>query len=175
MDDELKKRIAVFRYGVIADIVGGSVHGRGEKKRLIRDKCASIGIALINSRPYQPEGKGKIERWFRTVRECFLSTADAKTLDKLNDLLNDWVASCNHTRHSITKEEPIKRFISHIECIRAASGDMEDHFRRVSGRTVSKDRTVRGVLRISERTLCTGYTSKGHDKKRIGNRGKEAV
>ena len=121
------------------------------------------------------EGKGKIERWFRTVRECFLSTADAKTLDKLNDLLNDWVASCNHTRHSITKEEPIKRFISHIECIRAASGDMEDHFRRVSGRTVSKDRTVRGVLRISERTLCTGYTSKGHDKKRIGNRGKEAV
>ncbi len=40
MGDELKKRIAVFRYGVIADFVGGSVHGRGEMKRLIKDKCA---------------------------------------------------------------------------------------------------------------------------------------
>lgn len=40
MDEELKKRIAVFRYGVIADFVGGRVLSRGETKRLIRDKCA---------------------------------------------------------------------------------------------------------------------------------------
>ena len=33
---------------------------------------ASLGIALIHSTPYQPEGRGKVERWFRTVREDFL-------------------------------------------------------------------------------------------------------
>ena len=26
--------------------------------------CAKLGIALIHARPYQPAGKGKIERWF---------------------------------------------------------------------------------------------------------------
>ena len=117
-------------------------NGPAFRSRHLQHTCASIGIALINSRPYQPEGKGKIERWFRTVRESFLSTADAKTLDDLNESFSNWINTYNHTRHSITKEEPIKRFASHIECIRAASGDMEDHFRRVSRRTVAKDRTI---------------------------------
>ena len=30
--------------------------------------CAKLGVALIHARPYQPQGKGKLERWFRTVR-----------------------------------------------------------------------------------------------------------
>jgi transposase InsO family protein len=29
--------------------------------------CAKLGIALIHARPYRPQGKGKIERFFRTV------------------------------------------------------------------------------------------------------------
>ena len=43
--------------------------------------CASLGIVLIHAKPYQPEGKGKIERFNRTVREGFLSTAQATTLE----------------------------------------------------------------------------------------------
>ncbi len=117
-------------------------NGPAFRSRHLQHTCASIGIALIYSRPYQPEGKGKIERWFRTVRESFLSTADAKTLDDLNESFSNWIITYNHTQHSITKEEPIKRFASRIECIRAASGDMEDHFRKTSRRTVAKDRTI---------------------------------
>jgi len=30
---------------------------------------ASLGTLIIHSRPYQPEGRGKIERFFRTSRE----------------------------------------------------------------------------------------------------------
>ena len=33
---------------------------------------ASLGVNLLHTTPYQPEGKGKCERWFRTVRENFL-------------------------------------------------------------------------------------------------------
>ena len=117
-------------------------NGPAFRSRHLQHTCASIGIALIYSRPYQPEGKGKIERWFRTVRESFLSTEKAKTLDDLNESFSNWIITYNHTQHSITKEEPIKRFASRIECIRAASGDMEDHFRRISGRTKGNDRTV---------------------------------
>ena len=35
--------------------------------------CASLGIALVHSKPYQPQGRGKIERWFRNVRSDFLT------------------------------------------------------------------------------------------------------
>ncbi len=117
-------------------------NGPAFRSHHLQHTCASLGIALIYSRPYQPEGKGKIERWFRTVRECFLSTEKAKTLKNLNDSFGNWVSTYNHTSHSITKEEPIKRFASHIECIRAATRDMEDHFRKTSRRTVAKDRTI---------------------------------
>ena len=34
--------------------------------------CAKLGIKLIHSTPGRPQGRGKIERFFRTVREQFL-------------------------------------------------------------------------------------------------------
>ena len=39
MDEELKKRIAVFRFGVIADFVGDRALPRGDIERLMKDKC----------------------------------------------------------------------------------------------------------------------------------------
>ena len=36
--------------------------------------AASIGILIVHTPPYQPEGRGKIERFFRSVREQFLAT-----------------------------------------------------------------------------------------------------
>ena len=35
--------------------------------------CARLGIRLIHSRPYRPQGRGKIERFFNTVTSQFLS------------------------------------------------------------------------------------------------------
>ena len=35
--------------------------------------CAKLGIALIHARPWQPAGKGKIERFFRTLRAAWLT------------------------------------------------------------------------------------------------------
>ena len=34
--------------------------------------CAKLGVRLVHSTPRRPEGRGKIERFFRTVREQFL-------------------------------------------------------------------------------------------------------
>jgi hypothetical protein len=39
MDEEQKKRIAVFRFGAIANLVGGIILDRGERERLLREKC----------------------------------------------------------------------------------------------------------------------------------------
>ena len=47
--------------------------------------AASLGTLIIHSRPYQPEGRGKIERCFRTLRQQFLANLDAKRLLSLKD------------------------------------------------------------------------------------------
>ncbi len=104
--------------------------------------CASLGITLIHSKPYQPEGRGKIERWFRTVRGSFLSRNTSNTLHELRGRFDAWVLSYNEYPHSATGETPIKRFVKHIQCIRPAPGDLRDYFRKQVKRTVARDRTV---------------------------------
>lgn len=117
--------------------------------------CASLGIALRHAKPYQPEGKGKIERWFRTVRMSFLSTLKATTLPDLNEALQQWVNTYHETPHGTTGEAPIRRFTRQLECVRPAPKDMEDHFRKEARRTVAKDRTFSLLGRLYEAPLDT--------------------
>lgn len=117
-------------------------NGSAFRSHHLEHTCASLGIVLIHSKPYQPEGRGKVERVFRTVREQFLSVQKTTTLQALNESLRQWVDSYNGNVHSITKEEPLKRFVRNIECVRPAPKDLEDHFRKTAKRTVAKDRTI---------------------------------
>jgi transposase InsO family protein len=109
----------------------------------LKQICASLGIALIHSKPYQPQGRGKVERFFRTVRTDFLPGVRAENLTDLNEAFDTWLRSVYHNRpHRSTGQTPLKRFAAHSECLRAASKDLEDHFRRQARRRVAKDRTV---------------------------------
>jgi transposase InsO family protein len=105
--------------------------------------AASLSIALIHARPYKPQGKGKIERWFRTVRLQFLQKFTGKTLPDLNTAFDTWLNDVYHQRkHGSTGETPFKRFTSSMECIRTAPPDLKDHFRKTLRRKVAKDRTI---------------------------------
>lgn len=105
--------------------------------------AASLSIALIHARPYKPQGKGKIERWFRTVRLQFLQKFTGKTLDDLNFSFKNWLNDSYHqTSHSATGQTPFRRFTSAMECIRTAPPDLKDHFRKTARRKVAKDRTI---------------------------------
>ncbi len=105
--------------------------------------CASLGIALVHSKPYVPQGRGKIERWFRGVRSDFLPGFRGDTLQDLNETLDAWVRNVYHDReHRSTQETPLRRFATHSECLRSAPKDLEDHFRKQVRRRVAKDRTV---------------------------------
>lgn len=104
---------------------------------------ATIGIALIHARPYQPQGKGKIERFHRTVRGNFLNYYKGKTLDDLNEAFEMWLNDVYHQRkHSSTGQSPFDRFTSHMECIRPAPSNLKDYFRKAALRRVGKDRTI---------------------------------
>jgi transposase InsO family protein len=116
---------------------------------------ASLGIALIHAKPYQPQGKGKIERFFRTVRSDFLPTLRAKTLDDLNLALDCWLRDLYHHReHSSTGQSPLTRYANHCECVRAAPKDLQDHFRWQARRRVAKDRTVALAGRLFEAPIA---------------------
>ena len=84
--------------------------------------AASLGILIIHSRPYQPEGRGKIERCFRTLREQFLANLDPKhplSLEELNERLWVWIESVYHrSEHSSLRTTPILRWQRDIEHIR---------------------------------------------------------
>jgi putative transposase len=84
--------------------------------------AASLGTLIIHSRPYQPEGRGKIERCFRTVREQFLANLDPKrplTLAELNERLQSWVDTVYHrSEHSSLGTTPLLRWQRDIEHVR---------------------------------------------------------
>lgn len=62
--------------------------------RDLRLACARAGVRLIHSCPYEASSRGKIERFFRTLREQVidrLDLASVKTIDDLNVRLASWV------------------------------------------------------------------------------------
>ena len=88
-------------------------------KQLLR-ALAIMGIRLVHSRPGQPAGRGKIERFFRTVRDQFLvelatpeALAGVADLAGLNTLFTAWVETVYHHQiHSETGEAPLARFLA---------------------------------------------------------------
>jgi putative transposase len=118
-------------------------NGPAFRSRHLSEITASLGIALIHSRPYQPQGRGKIERWFRTVRTSFLPSFRGRTIEDLNETLHLWIRDQYHQKiHRGTGQTPLQRFASHTECLRPVPKDLEDHFRIRARRRVARDRTV---------------------------------
>lgn len=113
------------------------------KAHRLEYSLAHLGVALMHSKPYSPQGKGKIERWFRTVRMCFLpKLSTGLTLNKLNELLEEWVSSYNDRKHSSTNLPPLKRYLDGIDLIKQAPNDIESYFRTRVSRRVNNDRSV---------------------------------
>ena len=111
--------------------------------------CATLGIQLIHARPYQPQGKGKIERFFRTCRAQLLpalNDADTRSLDALNVRLAAWIEGEYHLspHRSLDGDTPLERWAIGAANIRQLSpqADLDSLFRFRLKRRVNKDRTV---------------------------------
>ena len=110
--------------------------------------CAKLGIALIHSRPHQPEGRGKQERWFRTVRAQFLTRltpADTESLDALNRRLWTWVEEYHQTPHAgLQGRTPLDQWALSADQVRLLDIhlDLDALFLFETKRRVQRDRTV---------------------------------
>jgi hypothetical protein len=69
-------------------------NGKVYQSRQMKLVAARLGIQIIFATPYAPEGKGKIERWFKTVQESFYPEArraGITTLEELNKFFWGWL------------------------------------------------------------------------------------
>jgi len=109
--------------------------------------CAVLGVRLIHSRPYSPEGRGKQERLNRVIRERFLLEAEAAgitDLQQLNDRFLAWTESYLNCRlHSETGQTPIARFQAQGAPRAADPQLLHEAFRWSCLRKVSRTATVR--------------------------------
>jgi transposase InsO family protein len=141
------------------DCLRQAISARGIPTRLYMDNAkiyrspqlariaASIGILIIHTPPYQPEGRGKIERFFRSVREQFLADLDPKallSLDQLNERLWHWLDTVYHRReHSTLQTTPLLRWQRDIAQVRQLppATDMRRLFFHRVDRLVRRDST----------------------------------
>lgn len=121
----------------------------------LRRACAVLGIRLVHSRPGMPAGRGKIERFFKTVRDQFLVEIAADpgdpghggtgvaSLAELNSLFTAWVEQVYHQRvHSETGMPPLARFLAAGPPVPTPAVLLVEAFRWGEWRTVTKTATV---------------------------------
>jgi transposase InsO family protein len=112
--------------------------------------CAYLGIGLVHSKPYDSPSRGKIERFFRTVRSSFLDdvredAVPAWDLNSLNEAFATWIRAYHHGHHHGISARPIDRYQISIREYpkRRVSEEQLDEFFLVSfERLVGKDCTV---------------------------------
>ena len=175
---------ALLRRGIPQRLyVDNGANYRSQQLALV---CARLGVALIHARPYQPQGKGKQERWFRTVRAQLLPAltgADTASLDCLNRRLWAWVeGEYHHSPHrGLDGLTPLDRWAAssspgeHAARSPGPAPDLDALFLFETKRRVQRDRTVslNGTLFEVDAALVGQTITLRHDPSAPASRGIE--
>jgi len=122
-------------------------NGSSFSSDLLTRSCAQTGISLIHSKPYDSPSRGKVERFFRTVRERFLSTLqEGMTLEELNEAFVLWLKDdYHHKLHSGIEERPIDRYnasVGRVLIRRLSRTELDEIFLIRHERVVNHDATI---------------------------------
>jgi putative transposase len=131
-------------------------NGPAYRSESLQTVCARLKIRLIYSKPYEPESKGKIERWHLTVRNQLLTELDLQaihSLDELNARLWVWIEQKYHrTPHAslidqqtLNHQTPLERFqqdILKIQPLGELAQHLDDYFYHRIKRSIKKDGTL---------------------------------
>ena len=137
---------AVLKRGIPALLY--TDNGKIYRSQQFEFMCASIGCSLIHSKPFVPTSRGKIERFFLTVRERFLSQLDMneiKSLDALNLRFCKWLDEDYHKKphSSLNGLTPLDFFMSQISRVKLCTdpAQLEEKFLLRIKRKVNHDGT----------------------------------
>ena len=122
-------------------------NGSSYKNKQMELLAARIGSVIHYDQPYTPTQKAKIERWFRTMKDQWMSSLDIRdfhSLDELRGNLFAYVQSYNQAAHSSLKgKSPQDRFFSEPDHIKRLSDEeIEGSFLLEIERRVSADSVV---------------------------------
>ncbi|MGH3162744.1 MAG: DDE-type integrase/transposase/recombinase [Streptosporangiaceae bacterium] len=114
----------------------------------LKRAAARLGIKIAHSTPGRPEGRGKIERFFRIVREEFLveigDGSGIKDLAELNRLFTAWYETVYHARpHGETGQPPMDRWLAGAPFPTPSPARLREAFLWAETRLVRKDATIR--------------------------------
>lgn len=125
------------------DALTKALQKRGLPRKLYVDNGPAFSTQILRHATASLEGRGKIERFFKSVRMQFLSAIpDGLALQELNMKLKNWIDEYHIREHGSTKEAPLTRYAKHLHLIREAPKQLMDHFRKRVTRKMDKDRTI---------------------------------
>lgn len=130
-------------------------NGAAFSSELLNLACARSGISLCHSKPYDSPSRGKIERFFRTVRDRFLSGVGEKvTLDELNEAFSLWLKEDYHSREhrgiGCTPMDRYRESLNHADIRRVTKAELDEAFLTSHERIVNNDATISFKGRIYE-------------------------
>lgn len=130
-DEALPRMERVLKVGILKRGIPAAIYvdnGKVYQATQFAVACASLGIRCIHAAPYSPEGKGKQERFFETVRLQFMpevEQSELSTLEELNQSFWAWLEIVYHPReHSETEQSPLLRYQAGMAQVRAADPEV---------------------------------------------------
>ena len=139
---------AVLTYGIPQRFYcdNGKVFSSG----YIHMVCAKLGTALIHSKPYDSPSRGKIERFFRTVRDMFIPNLYIEhksfSIQQLNEAFSRWLLDeYNINIHKSINDTPMDRYLadmSNVSIKTIVPSEADHYFHHTVFRTVKNDSTV---------------------------------
>jgi transposase InsO family protein len=136
-------RVAFYKRGVPKQLYvdNGSIYSSKEITLI----CARVGCILRHTPVRDGASKGKIERFFRTLRDGFLTrNLDLSSLETLNNQLRVWIEEEYNARvHSTIGMTPLARFAIDLKRIHFLPPDQtsDELFFYETSRKVKKDNT----------------------------------
>jgi transposase InsO family protein len=117
------------------------------RSKLFHEASARLGITVAHAEVYDAASKGKIERFFRTVRERFLLLLPypLTSLEQLNESFFLWLEEDYHRKeHSALGMSPLNKYLSQINQLKLAPDPDNIHhfFLQTDKRRVNNDATI---------------------------------
>lgn len=138
-------------------------NGSNYKNAQINIVTARLGVGVHYCRPYNPEAKAKIERWFKTLKSQWMSTlnySEFHSVEEYQISLNEYVNAYNNNIHSsLNGLTPMQRYLKEVELVKKIDEySLEKDFLFEIERRVSIDNIV--VIDNKEYEVPAVYSSK---------------
>lgn len=132
-------------------------NGKIFRSDILQFACANLGIQLLHTRSFDPQAKGKIERYFRTCKTRFYSLLKARpvsSVEELNERFWTWLEEDYHRKPhaSLEGKMPLEVYLSQVDQVRTVDDPaaLDALFLKRTHRKVKHDATFTLEKRLYE-------------------------